>query len=181
MQVSKLSLSNNPVTSMNLDGKDVEFYRFTISRNKDNKELFVNPPRDSGKLIKDATGKFLNFEVCSHEGETINNTNIHNIINSGTIHFGEFDLSSMSSSSMGLSAKAKFSKNKHFIVYVPKKSNADVSGMINQDELNALARINANNSASASVSSGGSAEHVNYDNDNDNDIDVDISALELEM
>lgn len=185
LQVAKATLSNNPVTEASIDGKELHFYRLPLSRNKDNKDVFTNPPRDSSKLVRDASGKFINFAVCSYEGKEINNYNIHNIINTGTIHFGELDLSSMSASSMGLSAKAKFSKNKHFIVFTPKKSYEDVSNMVNDDELKALERINAVNTAKSTLAvtnANASGSEAVYDVDEaGEDVEVDVGTLDLDL
>jgi hypothetical protein len=145
MVVPKVHLSNSPVSTNEIDGKEVAYYRYTFSRTKDDSTKFTNPVRDTRNVINGADGKLVTYGVATHNNVTINTNNIHEIINSGTIHFGEMDFSQMSASSMGLSAKGKFYKDQHYIVYTPKKESHGAAELFDQSELDMVKNLSVNN------------------------------------
>lgn len=144
MKVDNLKISKSPITTHTKDDVKIDnpFIRYGFKRTKDDKSKFANPIRDSRTPIT-VNGKFVNYDHFKVNGVVVNVSNIHEAVNPGTIHLGEFDMSNISCSGMGISHRASFVNNAHIIVYAPKVDRSDISNLIDQSEAEELAKLSA--------------------------------------
>lgn len=176
MKVDNPKVSKSPIVTHTKDDVKIDnpFFRYSFKRNKDDKSKFTDPIRDSRVPIK-VDGKFVNYDQFKINNNVVNVSNIHEAINPGTIHIGEFDLSGISCTTMGISHRASFSKNTHIVVYRPKVNRQDVSDLIDSSEMDA---INALSSGTSSINISVTEvddEHAEpADDDGEGEINIDL-------